>query len=217
MQSMKSGNLKNKYTFVVIGRSGSGKGTQAKFLVRKLERAGVAHLETGRFLREVLQKYDNPTTQKARILMGNGKLFPSWFPVYTWLQEIFEHGIADRHWVFDGAPRALWEAKLIDSVVEWHERPLPIAIYVDITPKEATRRLLKRGRADDHKQSIQNRMNFFAKDVLPVIRYYRGKKRLLVINGDKPVERVWRGIDRALAKRLGRAWSATRKKWPRGG
>lgn len=206
---MKTGNLKNKLTFVIIGRSGSGKGTQAKFVVDRLKKHGVVHLETGRFLREVLKKYDNPTTQKARILMGNGKLFPSWFPIYTWLKVIFEKGIARYHWVFDGAPRMLWEAKLIDSVVEWHERPLPIAIYVDITPAEATRRLLLRGRADDHPASIKNRMRFFAHDVLPVIRYYKVNNRMIRIDGNQSVEDVWKDIDKALAQRLKKLWPRT--------
>lgn len=203
---MKTKNLKNKYTFVIIGRSGSGKGTQAEFVIDRLKREGVSHLETGRFLREVLEKYDNPTTRRARILMGNGKLFPSWFPIYTWLKVIFEKGIADRHWVFDGAPRMLWEAKLLDSVIEWHERPLPIAIYVDITPAEATKRLLRRGRADDHSASINNRMKFFAKDVLPVVRYYKTNRRLIRINGNQSVEDVWKDIDKALAQRLKTLW-----------
>ena len=47
-------NLKGKLTLVVLGRSGSGKGTQAHFILQRLKRQGVFHLETGRFLRELL-------------------------------------------------------------------------------------------------------------------------------------------------------------------
>ena len=211
-----SKNLKDKLTVVVLGRSGSGKGTQARFIVARLKKDGVHHMETGRFLRELLQK-DNVTTILAREMDKKGSLFPSWFPVYTWLREIIEHGYADRHFVFDGAPRRLSEAKLLDEVIEWHGRSLPLCIYVDVSRTEARKRLLNRmrsgSRADDNPKAIENRLDYFPRDVIPVIHYYQKHNRLVRVNGEQAPELVAREIDAALAKRLRKLWpSPSRQK-----
>lgn len=196
----------NKLTIIVLGRSGSGKGTQAQFVLRRLKKQGVAHLETGRFLRNALKKYDNPTVNIAKRVIGGGKLLPDWFAAYAILKEIVEKGVAVKHWVFDGAPRSLWQAKLIDDLVAWHDRPLPLAVYLEVGEKEATGRLRLRSRTDDRSRSIENRMRFFSKSVWPAICYYQRQGRLLKIKGEQPVGNVWRDLNSALAKRLGKQW-----------
>jgi len=182
---MKPKDLQGKLTISFLGRSGCGKGTQAKFILKRLNH-GAYHLETGRFLRQVLRK-SNPTTRIARRLMEEGRLFPSWFGAFTWLKELIEKGHADKDLVFDGAPRKVQEAELIDEVLEWHKRPLPLCVYVDVPQKEAMRRLLARGRDDDHPSAIRHRMEYFSKKVLPVIHYYRKHHRLVRVNGARSI------------------------------
>ncbi len=196
--------LSKKLTIVVIGRSGSGKGTQAEFLLKHLGK-DAHHVETGRILRHLLTR-QNATTRIANHIMKIGGLFPSWFGAYAWLRELIEEGCADKHLVFDGAPRKIEEAELLDDVMKWHGRQRAWCVYVDVPEKDASLRLLARGRDDDHPEAIKNRMRFFKKDVLPVIAHYAKQKRLIHINGNKPMEEVWREIDKALAKKLKQLW-----------
>lgn len=196
---------KNKLTFVFVGRSGSGKGTQAIFLLRNLGLKESYHLETGQFLRRVTKK-NNSTIFLAKELMREGKILPSWMAAFTWLQKLIEKGVADKHLVFDGAPRGVWEAELIDEVIVWHGRPLPICIYVDVSEEEATRRLLGRNRSDDRLASIRNRLRFFIKDVLPVVEYYKKRGRLIHLDGDATIEQTSADLIKALAKKLGGSW-----------
>ena len=203
--------LEDKLTIVVLGRSGSGKGTQARMIVRRLKRKGVFHLETGRFLRDLLEK-KNATTEFARTrLMERGELFPWWFPMFLWMRELVEGGNGDKHLVGDGTPRRLSEARLIDEIMAWHGRPLPLCVYIDVSRHEARRRLLERGRADDTPQAIENRLDYFPKDVAPVIRYYRHHGRLARINGEQTPEKVFEEIDGALKKKLGNQWPSASK------
>ncbi len=204
MENMKS--LKDKITLVILGRSGSGKGTQARFLLQRFGRKNSHHMETGRFLRELLKK-NNHTSRIVRRWMEQGRLFPSWLPVYTWLKELIEKGASEKNLVFDGAPRRIWEAELLDEVMQCYNRPLPICIYIDLSIKEATARLFKRGRADDVPSSIRNRLSFFEKDVLPVMKYYQKRKRLLKVDGNFLENKVRQDIDRVLVKRLGKFWA----------
>lgn len=200
----------NRISIIVLGRSGSGKGTQAQFILRRLRKQGVDHLETGRFLRQILRKYQNSTTALAKVTMASGRLFPDWFAAYCLLKEIIEKGTAGQHWVFDGAPRSVWQAELIDNLVSWHERPLPVAVLIDVNDKEATKRLLLRSRTDDHGRSIKNRMKFFGQSVVPVINYYKSKKRLLLVNGEQSVEEVEKDINKALKKYFKKNWPLSR-------
>lgn len=202
--------LKSKLTFVMLGRSGCGKGTQAKFILRRLGGRKTEHLETGRFFREIMGKFNNPTVAIARKVMARGEIFPAWFSASTWLKLVIEEGIAGKHWIFDGAPRWLWEAKLIDDVMKWHGRPMPLCIYIDTSQEVAAKRLLLRARADDTAMAIKNRMGFFKKRVLHVIQYYGNQGRLIRVDGNPLPREVWKEIDRALQKRLGRRWPGKR-------
>ena len=200
--------MNDKLTLVFLGRSGCGKGTQAKFVLKRLEAQGVFHLETGRFIRELLA-CKNPTTEIARASLDEqGKLFPWWFAMFLWLRELIEHGHADKHIIGDGTPRRVGEAKFLDEVLSWHERSLPVCIYIDVSEEEATRRLLARGsgRADDNLDAIRSRMQFFYEDVMPVIDYYEEHGRLISVDGNVSPDEVWQQIDRMLGERLGAKW-----------
>lgn len=198
-------NFENKLTLLVVGCSGSGKGTQANFILRRLGR-GSHHLETGRFIRALVRKKKNLTTDIVREVANSGGLVSPWFAAFTWLRELIEGGHADKHLVADGSPRSLWEAKLYDDVMRVHKRMLPLCVYLDVSMADARRRLLLRARGDDTPRAIRNRMAYFEKEVRPMIRYYRRRRRLIVINGNPAPEVVWIALDHALAKRLGRKW-----------
>lgn len=202
---MKSNNLKNKITLVVLGRSGSGKGTQARFILQKLGRKNSHHMETGRFLRKLLKK-DNPTIQLMRRVLNSGKFVPPWLVSYTWLRELIEKGAASKHLVFDGAPRKIKEAELLDEVMKWHGRSLPICVYLDAGVEEVTKRLLRRGRADDSPAVIRSRLRSFTSDALPVLSYYRQGGRLVRIDGKGHRKEIAEMVKNALAKKLGKSW-----------
>lgn len=193
--------ISDKVTIVMVGRSGSGKGTQAKLIAEKLGR-GAHRVETGKLLRSIMKK-KNLSARLARQAMKKGLLFPSWFAAYVWMDDLIGGGKADKSLVFDGSPRSLFEARFIDDFIKWHERPLPICIYIDVEEKEAEKRLLSRGREDDKLPAIRSRLAYFKKNVLPVIDFYKKSDRLIHINGNPPPEIVWQEIDKFLrVKRL---------------
>ncbi len=197
--------LSEKLTVSLLGRSGCGKGTQAKFVMERLKSQGAVHISTGALLRTLMQS-PTPAGRITRRIMQQGGLHPSWVAAYTWFKILFEERGAQRHLIFDGAPRRLWEAKLLDDVMRWHGRPLPLCVYIDVRRREAMRRLLARGRADDTAAAIKNRLDYFQKDVVPVLQYYKRQKRLLRVDGEQSPEKVWHEIDAVLSKRLGNKW-----------
>lgn len=199
--------MKDKITLVIIGRSGSGKGTQAKLLVEKLESIGVRHLETGQALRDMLKKEANPTVEIIRQILKEGGFVAWWIAVYTWLKDFIEEGSIANHLVFDGSPRKVLEAGLLDDVLDWHGRPLALCLYIKINPEEAKGRLMARKRSDDNPEAIANRLAAFEADVVPVIKYYQEKGRLLEVNGEQTPEAVQKEIIKKLSEKLGNLWS----------
>lgn len=107
-----------KIAVIIYGPPGSGKGTQANLLEKKLD---LIHFDTGRFLEGLvhdpaLQK--NKVIQRERQLFDSGKLLtPSWVLRMT---ERESAQIARAGWgiVFSGSPRTMPEAKGLLPVLE---------------------------------------------------------------------------------------------------
>lgn len=202
----KNKSLRNKnITLLILGRSGSGKGTQARNIGLRFKKNKVCVLETGRLLRKFSKK-NNPAVKAAHFFLNKGIIVPSWLVIYLWLRQIVEGKCVGRNIIFDGSPRRIEEAKLIDEVVSWHQNSLPLCLYIEAGERECARRLLNRGRVDDTKSAIRNRLDFFKKEVMPVVRFYEKSGRLIKVNGDKSPELVWKDIDYILSKKLGKIW-----------
>ncbi len=182
-------------TFVFLGISGSGKGTQTELLLKALNNS--KNVSTGEGLRKIARN-KNLASRYIREVMRRGGLVPYWGAAYVWLSQFFENLKGDENVVFDGAPRRIEEAHMMDDFMMNVGRELPLAIYVKLTRKEAFRRLLKRGRFDDNVKAIRGRFDFFEKHVKPVIDYYQKRKRLVVIDGGRSVSEVWGDLRRAL-------------------
>ena len=197
-------NLKNKITIAVVGRSGSGKGTQAKRILEKFGKEA-HHMETGRFLRNIVER-DNLTARAIGDILKRGHLVPSWLAAFLWINEIVDKGVADKHLVFDGSPRTVGEAEIMDEVMEFHKRSLPVCVNVEASEKVVTRRLLLRGRTDDTPIAIRGRMDYFPKYVVPVIHYYEKRGRLITVDGNVGPDDVWKQVASALKKRVKGVW-----------
>lgn len=183
------------HTFVFLGISGSGKGVQARLLLAAVPRS--SNISTGDYFRRVAQK-NTLIGRYTRGVLRRGDLLPYWAAAHVWLSDFFEKLSGDEDVVFDGAPRRLEEARMLDDVMRDIGRALPVAIYLRLSRREALARLLKRRRFDDRESAIRERFRFFQRDVLPVVNYYRKRRRLFTINGEQPIPAVWRDIRKAL-------------------
>ena len=53
-------------------------------------------------------------------------------------------------------------------------------------------------RSDDAIALVKNRLAWFKTDVQPIVNYYRKTGRLIKINGEQPIEDVFRDILKAV-------------------
>ncbi len=169
--------MKGPQSFIFIGRSGSGKGTQAELLIDHLkkqdENNSVLYVETGAEFRDFIDQGGSHTADLAKKIQEEGGLMPEFLATYLWAHRLVSGAIANQHLIFDGSPRKYDEALVMDSVFDFYKIPRPIVIYLNVGEVWARSRLTERQRADDNQDDIQNRMAWFASNVQPAIDFYK--------------------------------------------
>jgi adenylate kinase len=173
-------------TFLMMGRPGAGKGTQAKLLAEKI---GAQVCSSGDRLRQMAQSgtfFGN----KAKAVMAAGDLMPEWVSIYLFEDALIKLEPADKI-VFEGSGRKPLEAREFHQAAVWLERPYK-AIYIKASEEVLRARLLNRaeGRADDVASALNLRFERFAEDTEKSIEYFRSEGTLVEINGEQPIEAV---------------------------
>lgn len=185
--------------FMFMGRSGCGKGTQAellqKFLEDKGEKGNILHIYVGNRLRELFLK-ETYTAKVAEDITSRGKLQPAFLAMWAWSTDLVENIKEGNHIIFDGSPRRLIESKYVDEAMEFYEMGKVYPVVLGVSRDWARERLLGRGRNDDSPDSIEERLNFYDKEVVPVLDYFRdeSKNKLIEINGEQSIEDVHKEV-----------------------
>jgi len=186
-------------TFIFFGPSGSGKGTQVKLLqeeIKKKDPGGtILYLETGEKFRELIKK-ESFTAKIAKEIIGKGELIPEFLPIWIWTQYIVENLTGQEHLFFDGSPRKLEEAKVLDSAIKFYNRENPVVVSIEVSDKWATERLKERGREDDNKEDIKERLDWYHKNVIPTMEYFKNNSyyKFISINGEQTIEEAHKEI-----------------------
>jgi len=183
-------------TIIIMGRSGSGKGTQAERLAAELKRrsAGrdVFYLESGERFREFITR-SSYSARLSKAVMEAGELQPAFLAIWNWSHLLVDRLTGEEHLLIDGTPRMLIEAQVLDDALRFYGREPLIFIYLNISKEEAMKRLLLRARDDDQSTAkINQRLAWFEREVLPVIEHYRSKPETIFLEVDSqpPIEMV---------------------------
>ncbi|PIR38590.1 MAG: hypothetical protein COV34_00745 [Candidatus Zambryskibacteria bacterium CG10_big_fil_rev_8_21_14_0_10_42_12] len=191
-------------TIILLGSQGSGKGTQAKLLTDALKaKAGdmsVFSFESGAHFR-TLMSGENYTAELVRKKLEKGDMLPDFFPIWMWTDAFMKNLDHGEHIILDGFPRTVTQAKVLNDTFAFYERTHVYVIDLEISPAEAEKRLIARGRADDTPEGIQKRLAWYETQVKPVIEFYKEHDdvcKFVQINGEQAVEDVHRDIVKAL-------------------
>lgn len=205
---------------VLFGIQGSGKGTQGKFIISKYD---FESFETGAILRS-MSKEDSELGKKVKEIIEAGHLVPN--EVVMELVEDFVGKIPEgKSALFDGLPRKEVQAESFDALMEKNERDFK-AVIIDISKEEAMKRLTTRRicsgcketypsmydkeacekcggvlitRKDDNPESIENRLNAYFQETMPVIEAYEKEGKLIRVNGEQGIEEVTKELFEKIA------------------
>ena len=187
----------NPRAIVFFGRSGCGKGTQARLLEELLKSTGrkVIYVETGSTFRE-LAKQENLVGKNISNILKNGFLIPVFLPIWIWTKIIVENFSGNEDMILDGVCRRREEAVALASAFDFYKIEKPNIILMNVSKDWSYTRMMERKRADDTPEKIQNRLDWYEKDVVPSIEYFRNIKgyNFIEINGEQSIENVHKDI-----------------------
>jgi adenylate kinase family enzyme len=196
--------------FLLLGPSGSGKGTLAKHWLE----TGVisSHISMGDLLRGLLEHVQNDDRSRAELelqfradlptgfdsgvralehAVQNGLLIPN-----AWTNFVIERELERRRelrtqtWVIDGYPRRIPAAQQLLEHLRKLEIPVLGAVHLQLSLEEMTTRLLARGRSDDTIQAIKNRYQFYLEHVLPTLAWLESRVPILDVNAARTVQEI---------------------------
>jgi adenylate kinase len=174
---------------VLLGAPGSGKGTQAALLEKRL---GVPHISTGVLLRQAVED-DTPLGRQASAVMDRGELVPN-DVMLVLIEERLGQPDAQKGFLLDGYPRNLSQARSLDKLLERICQPLDEAIQIDIDTRAVIARIAKRAtredRNDDTEEVVRRRMQVYEEQTAPVADYYAERGLLTRVLGTDSIDEV---------------------------
>ncbi len=209
---------------VLIGAPGSGKGTQAKFLIDKYS---IPQISTGDLLRAAVAA-KTPLGRQAKAVMDAGQLVPNDI-VIGMIRERIMRPDAENGFILDGYPRNLEQAEALDTLLASLGRPIDAVLQINVDFDLLMQRMVGRltclscgalfnsftnppsidtqcdlcggtlhHRSDDNEETIDRRLRVYETHTQPVVNYYSNRGNLHVIDGQGTVEEIKKRIKSAL-------------------
>ena len=179
---------------ILFGPPGAGKGTQAKYLVKKLNGFQVS---TGDILRDEIKK-DTEIGKKIINDMDNGK-FVSDEIVNSLISNIVFDPQKKNRLIFDGYPRSLSQAKNLDLLLEKSDQQIDLVFYLNVNKETIIKRIKKRKieekRSDDDLDTIVKRYDTYMNTTKPVLDFYSKNMNFHEIDGSLEIDKIANKMD----------------------
>ena len=203
---------------LIIGPQGSGKGTQAKKLSEKYR---IPHISTGDIFRENI-KNGTELGKMAQDIIAQGKLVPDDI-TFGIVRKRLEEPDCEKGYILDGFPRNNEQADSLEGF-----RETDFAVNIEVKDKEAIQRISGRRscinghvyhvtinppkkagicdvcqkplfqRDDDKPDTIRKRLKTYHEKTKPLIDYYHAREKIINVNGEQPIEKVYKDIIKKL-------------------
>ena len=136
---------------VILGRQGSGKGTQSERLTTSF---GCVHLSTGDALRAAVAA-GTELGRQAEKIMDSGGLVGDDVMNGIVRDRLALDDVAEAGVLLDGYPRTADQADALEAILDGLGHRLDVAVNIDVPIAEVTSRMLDRGRSDDTLEAIR--------------------------------------------------------------
>ena len=183
---------------VILGRQGSGKGTQC---ARLMESFGPVHVSTGDMLRAAVAA-GTEFGRQAEAIMDAGELVPDEVMNGIVSERLSADDVVERGVLLDGYPRTPAQAEALEEALESAGTHLDLALNLEVPIGEATRRMLDRARADDTEEAILRRLALYETETAPLVSWFEKRSLLITVDGmgseDEVFQRLRRAVEHAV-------------------
>jgi adenylate kinase len=204
---------------VIIGAPGAGKGTQSRLLS---EEYGYPQISTGDILRE-MARAETPLGQTVKETMADGRLVSDEILAEVIRARTSQPDCNDGY-ILDGYPRTPDQARLLEELASQQGKQIRFARIVVSEEALSKRLTGRRAcpscgeiyniyfrppkvdsvcdldgaelfqRIDDHPEPVIRRLEEYKRSTAPLIDYYSQSGRLIEINGEQPVDDVFKKL-----------------------
>lgn len=199
---------------VLLGAPGSGKGTQAQLLAKRL---GLFHFQTGELSRQLAKE-----NKRIKDIVDSGKLIPQEEMTMYALDYLNKVKPDYKNILFEGFPRFVSQYEALEKFLQNKGNDIDSVITLDISKKEAVMRISSRRickkcgevynlvtnpppkkntcgkcsgelyqRDDDNEKSVEVRFKYYRDNTKSLIDYLDRKNKLIRINGERPIEDIF--------------------------
>jgi len=179
---------------VILGRQGSGKGTQC---ARLMESFGPVHVSTGDMLRAAVAT-GTELGRQAEAIMDAGELVPDEVMNGIVAERLSADDVVERGVLLDGYPRTPAQAEALEEALESAGTHLDLALNLEVPIEEATRRMLDRARADDTEEAILRRLALYETETAPLVAWFEKRSLLITVDGLGSEDEVFQRLRRAV-------------------
>ena len=179
---------------ILFGPPGAGKGTQAKYLVKKLNSFQIS---TGDMLRDEIQN-DTEIGKKIINDMNDGKFVNDEIVNELIKKAIFNPQKKD-NLIFDGYPRSISQAKNLDNLLKDSHQKIDFIFFLNVNKDTIIKRVEKRKilekRSDDDSSTLIKRYETYMETTKPVLDFYSKNTNFYEIDGDLEINEITAKID----------------------
>lgn len=209
---------------ILLGPPGAGKGTQAEFIVEKY---GVPHISTGDIFRKNI-KEGTELGNRAKAFMDKGELVPDSLVVELVADRLSQadcktgfllDGFPRTEFQAQELDKILATLGVdLDAAINIIVNPNVLvaravgrrickncgATYHIVNNKTKVEGVCDKcggelyQRADDVEETVKNRINVYTNETMPLINYYGGQDKLVDIEGEQDIKKVFTDIVEAL-------------------
>ena len=182
---------------IIFGPPGAGKGTQAKYLVKKLNNFQIS---TGDMLREEIQK-NSQIGKKILNDMNDGNFVNDQI-VNSLIENVLLDPKKKGRLIFDGYPRSLIQAKNLEQLLIKTNQIIDFIFFLNVNKETIIKRIEQRKiiekRSDDDLETIVKRYDTYMDTTKPVLDFYSQNSNFYEIDGSSKIEEITSKIDNFL-------------------
>tara|TARA_B100001063_G_scaffold150216_1_gene140163 strand:+ start:440 stop:1003 length:564 start_codon:yes stop_codon:yes gene_type:complete len=174
---------------ILFGPPGAGKGTQARYLVKRLDGFQVS---TGDMLRDEIKK-NSEIGKKIINDMNDGKFVNDEIVNKLIENIIFDPKKKDKL-IFDGYPRSLSQAKKLNLLLNDSKQNIKHIFFLNVNKDTIIKRIEKRKiiekRSDDDLNTIIKRYDTYMETTRPVLDFYSKNTNFHEIDGSLKIDEI---------------------------